>query len=58
MHTVITTCIECGKEFYFGPGCFEFDDGDMCSECYTEYSTREAEYNELEAEVLTDQEEV
>jgi hypothetical protein len=39
-------CIECGKEFRFGPGSYEFDDGDMCPSCYNDYCTSEDAHDE------------
>ena len=50
MDTGLSTCIECGENFHFGEGCFEFDDGDMCGLCYMLYCESEAHYSKLEDE--------
>ena len=50
MDTGLSTCRECGENFHFGEGCFEFDDGDMCALCYTLYCEGEANYSKLEDE--------
>lgn len=34
-------CIICGKEFEFGEGCFETDDGDLCPTCTAEMRAEE-----------------